>query len=324
MTIVEIESLDQIVGLVKNTATFVVTFYKNDCQKSNTLLRVIGLQTNYFNAPGNVAFGKVNVDLRSEIAAHFNIIGTPSIATFLKGKLDKVMKEPELKQIGNIGRELRLRARISDQLSGGGPSEPEAMWNGASIARGYADITGSVDCKGVDLLNSDDSARKLLSPSKPSALRPGSAAAAAIEERDWVESSVDQQLLLYTPLDSVSKLHTIQITSLPPKENEEDDAEIMRPKLIYVYINQPHNLDFNEADDLPPTQAITLADKDWNDQGTANIPLRFVKFQKITSIVLYFVEGDGESDITRIDRIRYIGEVGESRKVTKLEKIEDH
>ncbi|KAL2885505.1 Thioredoxin [Ceratocystis lukuohia] len=323
MTIVEIESLDQIEGLVKNTATFVVTFYMNDCQKSNALLQVIGMQTNYFKAPGKVAFGKVNVGLRSEIAAHFNITDTPSIATFSKGKLDKVMKESELKQVGNIGGGLRLQPGISGQLPVGGPSEPEAMWNGASIARGYADITGSVDRKGVDLLNSDDSARKLLSPSKPSALSPGSAAAAT-EERDWVESSVDQQLLLYTPLDSVSKLHTIQITSLPPKENEEDDAEIMRPKLIHVYINQPHNLDFNEADDLPPTQAITLADKDWNDQGTANIPLRFVKFQKITSIVLYFVEGDGEGDITRIDRIRYIGEVGESRKVTKLEKIEDH
>lgn len=100
----------------------------------------------------------------------------------------------------------------------------------------------------------------------------------------------------------------------------------MRPKLINIYVNQPHNLDFSEADDLPPTQAITLTPQDWNDNGTAALTLRFVKFQKVTSLVLYVVEGDdgdGDSDaeLTRIDRVRFLGDSGEALKMGKLEKF---
>jgi len=109
-----------------------------------------------------------------------------------------------------------------------------------------------------------------------------------------------------------------QLTSLPPKDDE--DAP-MRPAVIHLYTNKPHNLDFSEADDTPPTQAITLTAKDWNEEGTANIPLRFVKFQNITSLIIYVNKGDGEGDKVRLDRVRMIGESGEKREMGKLEKV---
>lgn len=97
----------------------------------------------------------------------------------------------------------------------------------------------------------------------------------------------------------------------------------MRPAVIHLYTNQPHNLDFSEADDMPPTQAFTLAAKDWNANGTANIPLRFVKFQNITSLVVYVQRGDGDGEKVRLDRVRLLGEAGEKRDMGKLEKIGD-
>ncbi|KAL5621432.1 hypothetical protein BROUX41_006332 [Berkeleyomyces rouxiae] len=235
------------------------------------------------------------------------------------------MKDSELASASEIlGQLLKKKEAAASSAAGKASDSKPSLWKGAEVARGYTDITSIVDFKGLDLLNSDDAPRKLLSETKPSALESGKAASSAeAESKDWVQSSVDQQLMLYTPFNSIVKLHTIQITSIPPKEDNGED-EVTRPRLIHVYINQPHNLDFNEADDLPPAQAITLSAKDWNEKGTANIPLRFVKFQKVTSLVLYVVEGDGDAEITRIDRIRYIGEEGESRKVRTLEKIEDH
>lgn len=97
----------------------------------------------------------------------------------------------------------------------------------------------------------------------------------------------------------------------------------MRPGKIHLYTNKPHNLDFSEADDTPPTQAIELTESDWNADGTANIGLRFVKFQNITSLVIYVVGGDGDGDKVRLDRVRLVGESGEKREMGKLEKIGD-
>lgn len=97
----------------------------------------------------------------------------------------------------------------------------------------------------------------------------------------------------------------------------------MRPEVIHLYSNRTHNLDFSQADDTPPTQAITLSSSDWNADGTANISLRFVKFQNITSLILYVNKGDGDAETVRLDRVRLIGESGEKREVKTLEKAGD-
>lgn len=97
----------------------------------------------------------------------------------------------------------------------------------------------------------------------------------------------------------------------------------MRPKTIKLFTNRPHNLGFDEAEDIQPTQEIEIGKDDWNDNGTANVGLRFVRFQNITSLVVFVVDGDGESEKVRLDRVRLIGETGEKRDLGKLEKIGD-
>lgn len=97
----------------------------------------------------------------------------------------------------------------------------------------------------------------------------------------------------------------------------------MRPKTIKLFVNKPHNLGFDEAEDLQATQDIELSESDWNKEGTASIPLRYVRFQNINSLVLFVVNGDGDSEKVRIDRLRLIGESGAARDMGKLEKIGD-
>lgn len=116
----------------------------------------------------------------------------------------------------------------------------------------------------------------------------------------------------------------MQITSLPPAGGEDEDEEVpMRPKTIQIYPNRAHILGFSEADDVPAAQSITLSAGDWDATGTATISLRFVKFQNVTSLVLFVVDGDGEGEKVRLDRVRIIGETGEKRELGKLEKIGD-
>jgi len=136
-----------------------------------------------------------------------------------------------------------------------------------------------------------------------------------------VESDTDEQLMLFTPFQSTLKIHSIQITSQPPQPRDEDDDAPTRPKVIRLYTNRPHILGFDEADDVQATQEITLSEKDWDDNtGTARVELRFVKFQNVSSLVVFVVESEGASDRVRIDRIRIIGETGEKRD-GKIEKI---
>lgn len=225
----------------------------------------------------------------------------------------------------------RLAAEAESDGSSGGFGEASSSggggWRGTGLPRGYHDVTDQVDVPGLDLMNSDSEfggVRTLFEKTQPSTLAVGKGKAAATDSesnKDWVESDVDEQLMLYMPFTSSLKIHTIQITSCPPK-GEDDDEVPLRPKTIHLYTNRQHNLGFEEAEDIPPTQAIELKSSDWDETtGTAKLELRFVKFQNVTSLVLFVVDGNGEGERTRIDRIRIIGESGEKRELGKLEKI---
>lgn len=72
---------------------------------------------------------------------------------------------------------------------------------------------------------------------------------------------------------------------------------------------------------MQATQDVTLEEKDWDPKtNTAKIELRFVKFQNVSSLVVFVAESEGDNEKVRIDRIRVIGETGEKRD-GKIEKI---
>lgn len=213
----------------------------------------------------------------------------------------------------------------SDGANGFGESSgSSSKWMAAGLPKGYTDVTDQVDVRGLDLLNSDSecgTARSLFDTTKPSSLDESKGKGKASGEetkKDWVESDTDEQLMLFVPFMSTLKVHTLHITSLPPKD---DDDTPMRPKTIQIYSNRAHVLGFDEAEDLPATQSLTLSPRDWDEKtGTAKVELRFVKFQNVTSLVIFCVDGDGNGEKVRVDRIRIIGETGEKRD-GKIEKI---
>jgi hypothetical protein len=139
-----------------------------------------------------------------------------------------------------------------------------------------------------------------------------------------VESDTDEQLMLFMPFQSTLKIHTLQITSCcPPSSSDGDDSEVpMRPRTLQLYSNRAHVLGFDEAESISATQEIVLRPEDWDaETQTAKVELRFVKFQNVTSLVLFVVDGEGDGEKVRIDRIRVVGESGEKRDMGKLEKI---
>ncbi|KKA29431.1 hypothetical protein TD95_002685 [Thielaviopsis punctulata] len=319
MTVISISSVEQFDQLIRDTTHVFVDFYAVWCGPCKAIAPLIEANAAKLSVPGKVAFAKVDVDQHRNLAQRYSVTAMPTIISFANGRAAQTIRGTQIAQLTKLFSALSA----GDGTAAGSSAAEnavdlaEADWRGAEVPRGYSDVSSTVEMAGMDLLNSDDSPRMLLDSAKPSALAKGKNAAEA--KKDWVESSTDQQLMLYAPFNSVIKLHTIQITSLP-------GSDFLRPKRINLYVNQPHNLDFNEADDLPPTQSITLSPSDWNDNGTASLATRFVKFQKVTSLVLYVVEGDdedgeNESEVTRIDRVRFLGDSGQALKMGKLEKF---
>ena len=256
----------------------------------------------------------------------------PTFLVFKNGREVSRVRGADPTKLSEVVKKLAAEADSIGTPSGGfGESSSSASstsWRGAELPRGYSDVTDQVEGKGLDLLNADNElggVRTLFDGGKPSAIGSAKGVAKKGDKADWVESDTDEQLILYIPFQATLKIHTLHITSLPPSpgENGEDDIP-MRPKTIKLYTNQAHNLGFEEAEDIAAVQEIVMNATDWDAKtGTAKVELRFVKFQKVTSLVVFVVDGEGSGERVRIDRLRIIGDTGEKRAMGKLEKIGD-
>ncbi|KAI8954230.1 thioredoxin [Xylaria longipes] len=320
---IEIESTEHFSTVLKESRLVVADFYANWCGPCKQIAPVYEQLSRSISKPKAITFVKINTETQRPLAAEFAVTSLPTFILFRDGSVVEKVKGANPQGLRSLIEKLSSDAESGGEGSSGSGSGGLA-WRGADLPRGYTDISDVVDVRGLELLNADTdfSVRTLFNKSKPSSLAKSPSAG---DEKDWVESDTDEQLLLFVPFNSASKLHTLQITSLPPTESDDEEAEEapMRPKTIKLFTNRPHNLGFDEADDIDPTQTIEIGESDWNSNGTANLPLRFVRFQNITSLVIFVVDGDGDGDKVRLDRVRLIGESGEKREMGKLEKIGD-
>ncbi|KAK4216990.1 PITH domain-containing protein [Rhypophila decipiens] len=322
---IDITSATQFDQLLNSSRTVVANFYSESNGPSSQIAPIYDQLSGAISRKNLITFVKINTQTQKDITSAYNITTLPTFVILRNGKVaDKIQGANPVKLSAAI-KKLVTEAENAGESSGTGTgsSGPDG-WRGADLPRGYSDVTDQIESRRCELLNYDSQisdVKVLFEKKQPAALSPGKAAAVA---NDWIESDTDEQLLLFMPFMSMVKLHTIQITSLPPSADDDDEAP-MRPKLIKLFTNKPHNLGFDEAEDMTATQTIELTEKDWNAVGTANIPLRFVKFQNINSLVLFVMNGDGSNDSekVRIDRIRLIGEAGAKREMGKLEKIGD-
>ncbi|KAK6865212.1 thioredoxin [Apiospora arundinis] len=310
---VEITSSEQFSDILSKSRIVVADFYATWCGPCKQIAPFYEQLSMQLSRPNIATFVKVNTegDKAKDVAQAYAVTHLPTFILFRDGKI------VEKSLIEKLSNDIETAGEGSSSGAGG------MTWLGADLPRGYSDISDVIDVKGLELLNADDtefSVRTLFNRPKPTSLDNSYA-----DQKDWVESDTDEQLLLFMPFNSSVKLHTIQITSLPPKAGEDDDEDEipMRPKTIKLFTNRPHNLGFDEAEDIQPTQEIEIGEDDWNANGTANVGLRFVRFQNITSVILFVVDGDGSSEKVRVDRVRLIGESGEKRDLGKLEKIGD-
>lgn len=328
---VQIGSKSQFDGLLQSSKIVVTDFYADWCGPCKQIAPIYEQLSAQLSRSNKITFAKVNTEQQREVAQQYGVTALPTFIIFKNTEIVESIKGADPRKLQAVVKKLSAEAD-SDGANGFGEarSSGSASWTAATLPKGYSDVTDQVDVRGLDLLNSDSecgTARTLFDNSKPSSLDSGKGKGKASsngeeDKKDWVESDTDEQLMLYIPFMSTLKVHTLHITSLPPKD---DDEPPMRPKTIQIYSNRAHVLGFDEAEDLPATQAITLNPRDWDEKtGTAKVELRFVKFQNVTSLVVFIVDGEGNGEKVRIDRMRIVGETGEKRDPGKLEKVGEH
>ncbi|KAH0308412.1 DUF1000-domain-containing protein, partial [Aureobasidium melanogenum] len=315
--IVHIVSPQQFSSLLSSSRIVVTDFYADWCGPCKAIAPFYEQLANSLSRPNQITFTKVNTDNQRDIAQTYNITAMPTFMVFKNGRETQRIRGADPKALDAAVKSLASEAESSS--ADASSSSSSGTWIGASLPRGYSDITDSVDLLNLDFLNVDSeagNARTVFNTAQPSAISKSSSAAG----KDWIESDTDEQLMMYMPFQSSLKVHSLHITSFPT----EGDDDVVRPRTLKLYTNKSNVLSFDEAESLPSTQDITLQESDWDAKtGTARVDLRFVKFQNVTSLVIFVAEGEGDGEKTRIDRIRIIGETGEKRAMGKLEKIGD-
>ncbi|KAL9127333.1 MAG: hypothetical protein Q9217_003772 [Psora testacea] len=308
-----------------------IAVYADWCGPCKAIAPIYEQLSVQLSRPDKITFTKVNTDKLRDVARAYNVTAMPTFIIFKKQQIVESIKganPPKLQEAVK-----KLAAEADPDSAGGFEAAGEnGSWVAAGLPKGYHDVTNQVDARGLDLLNSSSecgTARTLFDSSKPSSLASGKAKGKSEADGDggcdWVESDTDEQLMLFMPFQSTLKVHTLQITSLPPNSSEDNDDVPMRPRTIQLYTNRPNVLGFDEAEGLQATQTITLNPRDWDEKtGTAKVELRFVKFQNVHSLVLFVVDGEGEGEKVRLDRIRIVGETGEKIDQGKLEKVGEH
>jgi len=99
--------------------------------------------------------------------------------------------------------------------------------------------------------------------------------------------------------------------------NVGNDPE-MNPVKIHLHVNR-NNLGFEDIEDVDPAQTITLTSADLLESAPP-IQLKYVKFQRVKSLTLFFEENAGDPDITALGALQIMGRTIMGTNMNELKK----
>ena len=151
----------------------------------------------------------------------------------------------------------------------------------ANLPKGQMNINSFIDQTGSECLNeSDDHHLKH---------------ALNVEGGGYLESDVDEQLIITVAFNQHVRLHSLAITAQGPKA----------PKTVKLFVNLPNSPDFDSAEGMEPVQLLELGEEDMVEENIIN--LKFVKFQNVHTITRFVKDNQGSEETTCIDKLMCIG-----------------
>ncbi|XP_046556105.1 thioredoxin-like protein 1 [Haliotis rubra] len=221
----------------------------------------------------NAIFLKIDVDLCQETAQSQGVSAMPTFMFYRNKVRIDTQKGADPKAL-----EEKIKKWYGEEDEG----EEEV------VVKGHMDLSTFISKSGCECLNESDD---------------HPLAHALSQKGGFLESDVDEQLIISLAFSQPVKLHSLKVNG--PAENA--------PKTIKIFINQPTTLDFDGADSMEPVQKFILTPDDVKEG--ALVQLRYVKFQNVQNITFFIKDNLGDADTTQID---YIGVIGSPVQATNM------
>ncbi|GMK55286.1 hypothetical protein CspeluHIS016_0203420 [Cutaneotrichosporon spelunceum] len=113
------------------------------------------------------------------------------------------------------------------------------------------------------------------------------------DETIWLESELDDSLLLHIPFTASVSLRSVTLKA---------GQAGFRPAEMRVFANAP-GLDFSDAESREPTQHFEVVDV----REGAEYQVKAAKFASITSLALFFPHNESEGEDEETTRVYYVG-----------------
>ncbi|RCH85605.1 Thioredoxin-like protein 1 [Rhizopus stolonifer] len=232
-----------------------------------------------------VKFLKIDVDELKEVSSACGVTAMPTFQFYKNGNKVTEMKGANPKQL-----EAYVQQQSGQQAASGSATAKKNYG-----IPGHNDLTSYITGNQVDALNqqTENNVKNILQ-----------------ENDSYLESDVDEQLIVNIPFNQPVKIHSLKI-KVPNTANA--------PKTIKLYTNR-QALGFDDADSTSETQTIELSPKDFEEDAVVN--LRFVKYQNVTHITLFVVDNQEEEETTMIQQLIFIGTPVEATNMNDLNKEE--
>ncbi|TKY88904.1 hypothetical protein EX895_002145 [Sporisorium graminicola] len=258
----------------------------------------------------NVVFLKVDVDRVQPVAQKYSVRAMPTFL-FLKNKsVVDTLQGADPNRLSALVKQHSSGA--SSAFSGAGQtlsgsstsSRPFGARSVAGITDGHSSLLQTVELKQSLALNekSDHRLQDILTGSSGG---------------NWLESDADEQLLILLTFKQQVKLSGILLRTLPSQLAH-------APKLIKVFANRP-GLSFDDATADTADQEAELSEEHVrggeNGGGGKALSLRFVKFQKVDSLIIAVLTNHGDAETTRVDAIDVFGVADQATDMSELQKI---
>merc|ERR1711997_670147 len=92
------------------------------------------------------------------------------------------------------------------------------------------------------------------------------------------------------------------------EDEEDEDHEPSGPRLIKLFSNKPQ-IDFTDAEEMKAAQQIVLKPKQLKGD---KIQLKALKFQRCSSLQIFIVDNQEETEFTFLNRIALIGRLAKA------------
>ena len=167
---VHIESTSHFSTLLASSSIVVADFYADWCGPCKQIAPIYEQLSAQLSRPNKITFTKINTDNQQELVRSYGVTAMPTFMIFKNAQRIESIQGADPRKLSAAVKKLADEANRVGMDDGGESASSGEMWLGASLPRGYGDITSQVDVTGLELLNWDSSygnSRTLFQGSKP-------------------------------------------------------------------------------------------------------------------------------------------------------------